>query len=515
MVTLEARRALFGRASEQVNEVEAEVTNGNIPDWISGSLVANGGADYTGMQHMFDGYAMLCKLRFSGGRVYGSQRYIQSKTFSHFSKSGGKMLHREFGTTVPTSDVLQTAAEALKLVGALAAGQDMATDNASVNVTPLADGTIMAVSETMESKYKVDLKTLLTLKKHQYKDGLPGSLTTAHPKQLPDGSLVNFTHSFPFGGYHVYREDPVSLNRKQIAFIRDRDPGSPCWVHDIAVSMNYLVIVEPPAFIDLAAIMSLKEADLGFLAWRPDLGTRVYVVPLNGSGPVRTFNAPPLFFFHTANAYEEGGQLHVDIACSSAQSPKDMFNLIKDLRIQNILSTVPGKEISRSRLARLSIPLGTTSSDAGPGSVPEATLLMPPRSLSKDEGSHGHFAEFPCINPSYSGLKHRYVWGTVAARPTKLGNAIGKFDVETGEVLTWHEEGAHAGAPFFLPSPGSANEDAGVLISVVMKASGKSSQVVVLDAATLVELGRADLGYPVPYRFHAAFIPDNAAGSKA
>jgi hypothetical protein len=68
---------------------------------------------------------------------------------------------------------------------------------------------------------------------------------------------------------------------------------------------------------------------------------------------VRTFNAPPLFFFHTANAYEEGGQLHVDIACSSAQSPKDMFNLIKDLRIQDILSLDPGKEISRCGLGSL------------------------------------------------------------------------------------------------------------------------------------------------------------------
>jgi carotenoid cleavage dioxygenase-like enzyme len=58
-------------------------------------------------------------------------------------------------------------------------------------------------------------------------------------------------------------------------------------VHDIAVSSNYLVIIEAPVFIDLAAIMSLKEADLGFLAWKPDLGTRVYVVPLDGSGVSR------------------------------------------------------------------------------------------------------------------------------------------------------------------------------------------------------------------------------------
>ena len=50
--------------------------------------------------------------------------------------------------------------------------------------------------------------------------GFPGDLTTAHPKVLPDGTLVNFTRSFPLGGYHVYKQDPETLKRTQIAFIR-------------------------------------------------------------------------------------------------------------------------------------------------------------------------------------------------------------------------------------------------------------------------------------------------------
>ena len=53
--------------------------------------------------------------------------------------------------------------------------------------------------------------------------GFPGDLTTAHPKVLPDGTLVNFTRSFPLGGYHVYKQDPETLKRTQIAFIRYDD----------------------------------------------------------------------------------------------------------------------------------------------------------------------------------------------------------------------------------------------------------------------------------------------------
>lgn len=42
-------------------EVEARVT-GSIPDWLSGSLVMNGGGDYAPMRHLFDGYGMLSKV---------------------------------------------------------------------------------------------------------------------------------------------------------------------------------------------------------------------------------------------------------------------------------------------------------------------------------------------------------------------------------------------------------------------------------------------------------------------
>ena len=33
----------------------------------------------TGMNHLFDGYAVVSKLRFEGGKVFGSQRYVGSK----------------------------------------------------------------------------------------------------------------------------------------------------------------------------------------------------------------------------------------------------------------------------------------------------------------------------------------------------------------------------------------------------------------------------------------------------
>lgn len=64
----------------QVEEVEA-VLKGKLPEWLAGTFLQNGGGDYTGMDHMFDGFALISKLRISGGRVYGSQRYLQSQAY--------------------------------------------------------------------------------------------------------------------------------------------------------------------------------------------------------------------------------------------------------------------------------------------------------------------------------------------------------------------------------------------------------------------------------------------------
>ena len=74
----------------------------------------------------------------------------------------------------------------------------------------------------------------------------------------------------------------LSIPRVSIA-CSDRDPTCPCWVHDLAVTRNHVVIVESPMFISLPALMSMAESEYIFMDWRPEQGTRVHVVPLNES----------------------------------------------------------------------------------------------------------------------------------------------------------------------------------------------------------------------------------------
>lgn len=65
----------------QVTEAECRLLSGSLPAWLHGTLVVNGGGDYSGMLHMFDGMACLTRVRLTGGKAWGSQRYLQSDAY--------------------------------------------------------------------------------------------------------------------------------------------------------------------------------------------------------------------------------------------------------------------------------------------------------------------------------------------------------------------------------------------------------------------------------------------------
>lgn len=71
----------------QVQEVQATVT-GQLPAWLCGSLLVNGGGDYSRMKHMFDGYACITKVKVEGGKAWGSQRYLSTEAYNTYKQQG-------------------------------------------------------------------------------------------------------------------------------------------------------------------------------------------------------------------------------------------------------------------------------------------------------------------------------------------------------------------------------------------------------------------------------------------
>src|SRR6185436_12585694 len=92
--------------------------------------------------------------------------------------------------------------------------------------------------------------------------------------------------------------------------------------------------------------------------------------------------------------------------------------------------------------------------------------------------------DFPTIHPRAMGLQHRYCWG---ADPwsARGSSALYKLDIASGATRTAPLEGWMAGEPLFVPEPGAAAEDAGVLLAVGSHLTRTAAALFVLDATTL------------------------------
>jgi carotenoid cleavage dioxygenase-like enzyme len=83
---------------------------------------------------------------------------------------------------------------------------------------------------------------------------------------------------------------------------------------------------------------------------------------------------------------------------------------------------------------------------------------------------------------------------------------IVKVDVEARTSSTWSEAGCFPGEPVFVAAPGREREDSGVLLSVVLNGERGNSFLLVLDAATLQEIARAEVPHHIPFGFHGQYV---------
>ena len=105
--------------------------------------------------------------------------------------------------------------------------------------------------------------------------------------------------------------------------------------------------------------------------------------------------------------------------------------------------------------------------------------------------------------------KIRYTYGLVNRGKSTLLDAIIKFDSSSGGGhKLWERQGHTPGEAIFVPDSGDGGEDAGVLLSVVLDGHAGTSYLLVLDAHTLHEVARADMGVAMPFGFHGAFVAD-------
>ncbi|KAL3466019.1 carotenoid oxygenase [Aspergillus heterothallicus] len=345
---------------------------------------------------------------------------------------------------------------------------------------------------------------------------LTGPLSASHAKSDPDtGEMYNYNLTFaPEPTYRVFRVSAITGETSILATF----PGTPTYMHSFFLSADYVIVctwnahLSPKGFATGSYIGALKEFD-------PSLPARWYVVDRKQNrGLVATYESDAFFCFHTINAWEEQSledpsKMDIVAECVSFENTDAIKKLYYELLLSSSANPKarPAPSVRgnggkmQSRISRYRLPSISSTSASSADPAPKAFLISTTlQTLSP---------ELPTLNPIYVTRPHRYTYAIIDRGFSTFFDGIMKYDSVVQETLVWSAHAQSPGEPIFVPNPQGEREDDGVLLSVVLDGLSGKSYLLVLDAKTLNEIGRASVDAVVAFGFHGVHVPSGNAGA--
>jgi carotenoid cleavage dioxygenase-like enzyme len=451
-----------------LTDLDSEITvdelpvEGELPAWLGGSLLRTGPARWNvggrDVNHWFDGQAMLHRFSFADGRVSYANRFLRGNAFEAAERKG-RIAYREFATD-PCRSAFRRFASVF---------DPQLTDNGAVNVTRVGESYV-ALTET-PLPVAFDPTTLETL---GVEGKPPADIATAHPHHDRDtNELVGHGTKFgPKSSYVVYAmRDPGE--RRIVGRVRGID--RPAYMHSFGITDRYAVLHEGSLVVNPLRLAFSGRPFIENFRWEPERGSRFWVVDRTDGRTLGPWTAPPAFCFHHVNAFEQEGELVVDLLA---------FEDAEVVWALGLARLRAGESVPAPRLHRYRLPL-----DAPRAVEPELLSDVP--------------FELPRIDyRTRNGRPYRFVYGAGPA-PDGPGwlERIVKVDLDGGETH-WEEPGTFPGEPVFVPRTGAEGEDDGVLLSVLLEPDRGASSLLVLDAGDLRQIARARVPHHIPFGFH-------------
>ncbi|XP_029925368.1 beta,beta-carotene 9',10'-oxygenase-like [Myripristis murdjan] len=522
---LENISPLVKSVEETLEPISTEV-QGTIPTWINGNLLRNGPGKFefgnTHYNHWFDGMAMLHQFKIEEGRVTYKSRFLQSDAFKKNSERD-RIMVSEFGTLAmpdPCKNFFQRFLSRFEIIDS--------TDNASVSFVKYK-GDYYVSTET-NFMHKVDPESLESVEKVDWSKFIAVNGATAHPHYDPDGTTYNMGNSYGSKGaiYNIIKVPPERTEAtdtlqgaKVLCSIVPANKSCPSYYHSFAMSENYVVFIEQPIKMDLLKIVTCKLRGKPLsegIFWDPKQETVFHLIDKH-TGQVSSvkYYTKALSNFHQINAFEEDGFLMLDI-CASDDGQAINNYLIQNLRksgdaLDEVYNTMC-RVFPRRFVLPLSVTMDTPTGqnlNTRPSSTATCVKISKDKVLCQHEDLHGDDLheygglEFPQINYSrYNTRQYRYFYGCGFRH--LVGDSLLKMDLKDKSLKVWYQRGLYPSEPVFVPSPDAVDEDDGVILSVVLTPTqDKGTFLLVLDAKTFEELGRANVPVNIPYGFHGTF----------
>ena len=453
---------LLGFATARAESLSAPLTtlSGRLPSGLAGVLWRNGPAEHERFghryRHWFDGDGMVQAFAFADGSARHRARILDTPKRRRETQAG-KRIVPAFGTPG---------------TGPLLGPDDMNAANTSILAH---SGRLMALWEG-GSALEVDPETLAAGRFAIWHPDLAGLPFSAHPKVEPDGTLWNIGFvTRPRPSLLFYR---IDRNGKLVkANLVDAGPLG--MVHDFVVTARHLVLLLPPFVLEPERHGTFLDSHV----WRPQLGTRALTVDKNTLEPVRRHELPPGFHFHHGNGWEEpDGTIRLDLCQSS-----DPRFVTEDFR--HVMRGAARFDSAHPRYRR--------------------AVLRPDGTASIEDGAPG-VAEFPRIDPRYTGRRHRALFalaGEVGGEGWPL-RRIARLDPERGETDGWAYP-RHQAPEEHVFVPRGETEGDGWLIGPFLDIRRRAAGLNVFEAARVSDgpLWQGILPYPVPLGLHGIFAP--------
>ncbi|XP_038634401.1 beta,beta-carotene 9',10'-oxygenase-like isoform X2 [Scyliorhinus canicula] len=522
---LECLAPLFMTAEETPEPIPVKV-KGEIPKWLRGNLLRNGPGKFEfgndNYNHWFDGMALMHQFKIEDGNVTYMSKFLRSETY-RTNSANNRIMVSEFGTVAmpdPCKNIFERFASKFETL--------KATDNGSVNFAQYK-GDYYATTET-NFIHKVNPSTLDTEEKVDWTKFVAVNGTTAHPHYDPDGTTYNMGNSYGKNGAiyniiavpHQKSDDEETLQgAKIVCGITAVDSMKPSYYHSFGMSKNYIIFVEQPLKINVLKILTSKFRGKSLnnaINWEPELNTIIHVVNKHtGEIIPLKYYTKAFSTFHHINAFENNGFIVLDLCCF------DDGKIINSINLQTLRQTGEALDEAYNTLPkgfprRFVLPLNINSntpidqnlntltySNAVIFRKADGKIWCEAEDLHDDDLLDVGGMEFPQINyAKYNTKKYKFFYGCGANNV--MADSLIKMDVETKKFKTWKEKGYYPSEPIFVPSPNSADEDDGIILSVVVSPNqSKSSLLLVLDAKTFTEMGRAEVAVRIPFGFHGVF----------
>ncbi|XP_022104745.1 beta,beta-carotene 9',10'-oxygenase-like [Acanthaster planci] len=484
---------------------------GEVPKWINGSLLRNGGGKFEvgkdSYNHMFDGLSLLTRYNIRNGKVSYQTNFQRSDAYIKAMEQN-RIVMSEFGTTAHPDPCLGIFGRFMARFK-----PSQFTDNCNVNWMAIGDECYV-MTETKEIR-KIDPVTLETLDKVDLSKRMAVHTATAHPHITNDGIMYNMgSHYDRKSHYNIIKALPpdpgVMADPMSKASVLCSIPASdsfPSYYHSFGMTDNYIVFLEQPLVLNLLKLRFIRIFKSGFsttMKYQKTRPARFHLIKRDtGELLSQRFLADPLFCFHHINAYEEGGHVVVDLCCYTDES---VIQSVAVAEMRNGMRT--NAPLIKSEGKRFILPVDREKT---PGMNLNALDYSKATAVLNDDGSihctpeviSDKYVELPRINyEKHNGKPYQYFYGTSGDLWQLL-----KSDTRTATSQVWMEEGALPSEPVFIGAPGSTSEDDGVVVSAVVSVQeGKPSFLLVLDARDMKEVARAEIDAEVIFGIHGMYL---------